>query len=323
MKVREILAGLIVELREAGVESARAEAEILLAAVLDLLDEPRPALYAAGERELTSAEARTLAGLALRRSSGEPSQYLVGRAWFRELTLAVGPGVLIPRPETEQLVEQILEWLGARPSGAEVRPAVSDPARVLDVGTGSGCIALSIALEAKGTQVVGVESSKIALRWAERNLERLRATDPEAAGRVRLLQSDLFSGLTEEPPFDVVVSNPPYVGREEAERLPREVLDHEPPEALFAPGRSTSVLEAIVDNAMQFLVPGGLLALEIGETQADNVAGRIRAAVSEGHPVYAAPRVLEDLSGRPRLVLAERRPDTGPAHGGAWQPQPR
>lgn len=313
MKVREVLSGLIVELREAGVESARVEAEILLAAVLDLLEAPRSALYGAGERDLTSAEARTLAGLALRRGSGEPSQYLVGRAWFRELTLAVGPGVLIPRPETEQLVERVLEWLAGRAPGA----------RVLDVGTGSGCIALSLALEGKGTQVIGVDSSRPALRWAERNLERLRARDPEAAGRVQLRSSDLFSGVAEEPPFDAVVSNPPYVGREEAEKLPREVRDHEPPEALFALGRATAVLDAVVDNAAQFLVPGGLLALEIGETQADNIAGRIQAAQSGGHPVYAAPRVLEDLSGRPRLVLAERRPGTGPAHGGAWQPPPR
>jgi len=312
VKVREVLSGLIVELREAGVESARAEAEILLAAVLDLLEAPRSALYAAGERELTSGEARTLAGLALRRGSGEPSQYLVGRAWFRDLTLAVGHGVLIPRPETEQLVGRVLEWLAGRSS-----------TRVLDLGTGSGCIALSLALEAKGVQVVGIDSSRAALRWAERNLERLRSVDPEAAGRVRFGSSDLFSGVAEEPPFDVVVSNPPYVGREEAERLPREVRDHEPPEALFALGGATAVLDAIVDNAAQFLVPGGLLALEIGETQADTVAGRIRAAVSGGHPVYEAPRVLEDLSGRPRLVLAERRSDTGPAHGGAWQPRPR
>lgn len=312
MKVREVLSGLIVELREAGVESARAEAEILLAAVLDLLEAPRSALYAAGERELTSAQTRTLAGLALRRGSGEPSQYLVGRAWFRELTLAVGPGVLIPRPETEQLVERVLEWL-----------AVRGPARVLDVGTGSGCIALSLAFECAAVQVLGVDTSRAALRWADRNLERLRAVHPEAAGRVRFRSSDLFHGVSDEPPFDAVVSNPPYVGRDEAEKLPREVRDHEPPEALFALGGATSVLDAIVDEAAQFLVPGGLLALEIGETHADNVAGRIRAAVSGGHPVYAAPRVLEDLSGRPRLVLAERRSDTGPAHGGAWQPPPR
>ena len=318
MRVRETLAGLILELEAAGVDSARAEAEILLAAVLDLLEAPRSALYSAGDRELTSPQVRTLAGLALRRGSGEPSQYLVGRAWFRELTLAVGPGVLIPRPETEQLVERVLEWLGGRgptPSGG--------CSRLLDVGTGSGCIALSLALEAEGAQILGVDSSRSALRYAERNLERLRRRKPEAAERVSFRPSDLFSGVAGEQPFDAIVSNPPYVGRDEAERLPREVREHEPEEALFPPRHATSLIEEIIAGAPQFLLPGGLLALEIGETQADNVAGRILAAETSGTPVFAAPRVFEDLSGRPRLVLAERRPEPHPAQGGAWQPPPR
>lgn len=312
MTVRETLAGLMVELRAAGVDSAAAEAEILLAAVLGVLDAPRAALFAAGARELTSAEARTLAGLAARRIGGEPSQYLVRRAWFRGLTLEVGPGVLIPRPETEGLVEEVLRWLAGR-----------GPATVLDVGTGSGCIALAVAQERPETTVLGVDLSPEALAFAAANLERLRADYPEAAGRVAFRTSDLFEALVSGERFRVVVSNPPYVGRDERARLPREVREHEPEAALFAPGHATTTLDAIVDRASHFLEPGGLLALEVGETQADTVSSRIAAAKADGSPAYGAPRVLEDLTGRPRIVLAERLSDIAPAQGGAWPPPPR
>ncbi len=313
MKVRETLQGLILELRDAGVEPARAEAEILMAAAIGLLDAPRAAVYEARELELSGAQARTLAALALRRRAGEPVQYVVGRAWFRDLVLEVGPGVLVPRPETEVLVERVLEWLGPRPGRH----------RVLDLGTGSGCIALALAQECGRTQVLGTDLSEVALRYASANRARLATTRPDAARRVSYARSDLFAGLSPAARFEVIVSNPPYVGREEAQQLSREVREHEPDEALFAPGHATAILEAIVDTAWRFLSPAGLLALEIGETHADNVVGRITAAKENGLPAYAAPRVCRDLTGRPRLVLAERRPDTIPAQGGAWPPPPR
>jgi release factor glutamine methyltransferase len=312
VKARETLEGVIIELERAGVESARAEAEILIAAALGLLEEPRAAVYAAGARELESAQARTLASLVMRRLDGEPVQYVVRRAWFRDLVLEVGPGVLIPRPETERLVEEVLRWLGER-----------DAARILDLGTGSGCIVLALAHEHPGVRALGVDVSPAALGYAARNRERLGALDPTAAERVSFWASDLFAALSPEARFEVIVSNPPYVGREETERLPREVREHEPEAALFAPGHATAILEAIVDRAPGFLAPRGLLALEIGETHADNVTSRIDAARAAGLPAYETPRVLEDLTGRPRLVLAERRPDPRPAQGRACPPPPR
>ena len=275
------------ELGRAGIESTRAEAEILVSAVLGLLDEPRVALLAAGDRELSTAQARTLASLLLRRISGEPVQYVVRRAWFRDLVLEVGPGVLIPRPETEHLAGEVIAWIGGR------------AAHVLDVGTGSGAIALAVAAESPSARVVGADISPEALRIARRNRDRVEAKYPGTASRVALVAGDGFGTL--RGVFDVVVSNPPYVSEADAASLPREVRDHEPAVALFAPDRGLSVIDRLVREAPAHLVPGGLLALEVGDGQAGEVRERIAAAKS-----YREARVVRDLAGRERVVLAER-----------------
>ena len=275
------------ELGRAGIESTRAEAEILVSAVLGLLDEPRVALLAAGDRELSTAQARTLASLLLRRISGEPVQYVVRRAWFRDLVLEVGPGVLIPRPETEHLAGEVITWIGGR------------AAHVLDVGTGSGAIALAIAAESPAARVVGVDITPESLRFARRNRDRVEAKYPGTASRVALVAGDGFGAL--RGGFDVVVSNPPYVSESDAASLPREVRDHEPAVALFAPDRGLSVIDRLVREAPAHLLPGGLLALEVGDGQAGEVRDRIGAAAS-----YREARVVRDLAGRERVVLAER-----------------
>lgn len=263
---------------------------MLVAAVTGFLDAPRSDLHGEGERQLTQAEARTLTKLVLRRTAGEPVQYLIGRAWFRDLILEVGPGVLVPRPETELLAGEVLLWLGSkRPAGVA--------ARVLEIGTGTGCIALAVATETEMAHVVATELSMDALGYARRNRDRI------GTGRVDLLASDLFAALRQGPRFDVVVSNPPYIDRSESEQLPREVRDHEPEAALFSPGSGTALLSAIIASAPHFLVPGGLLALEIGELQADNVRGQIEKTGS-----YGPARTVLDLAGKTRLVLAERSP---------------
>ena len=282
MIARDALAGVGQELSKAGMESPRIESEILLSAVLGILDQPRVELLRAGDRELSTAQARTLASLVLRRLSGEPVQYIVRRAWFRDLVLEVGPGVLIPRPETEVLAGEVIQWVGQR------------AVRVLDIGTGSGCIALAVATECPLAEVTAVDVSPEALHYARSNRDRY----PAAAHRVQILQGDgLSSGR-----FDVIVSNPPYIGESERTSLPRDVREHEPSVALFAPGRGLGVLERIVTSAPERLVSGGLLALEVGEGQAPVVVERIARSGS-----YGEARVVPDLAGRARVVLAERR----------------
>jgi len=281
MKARDALTGVRQELANAGIESHRIEAEILLSAVLGLIDEPRVELLRAGDRELTTAEARTLASLVMRRLAGEPVQYLVRRAWFRDLVLEVGPGVLIPRPETEVLAGEVIAWIADR------------PACVLDIGTGSGCIALAIAAECASARVTAVDVSPEALAYMKRNLARY----PELAARVVVLEGEMAPG-----PFDAVVSNPPYVSESEAASLPREVRDHEPAVALFAPKDGLAVIERIVAQAPERLVDGGLLALEVGDGQSERVVERIQT-----NGAYEEPRVVPDLAGRARVVLAKRR----------------
>ena len=289
MNARDTLTGVAGELGRAGVDAPDVEAEILVSAVLGLLDAPRLELVRAGDRELSTAQARTLATLILRRISGEPVQYVVRRAWFRDLTLEVGPGVLIPRPETEVLAGEVIAWLAHRTGRAQV----------LDVGTGSGAIALAVAAECQAARVVGTDVSPDALKIARRNRDRVEASFPGTAGRVALVCADGFGTLRAR--FEVVVSNPPYVSEANAATLPREVRGHEPAVALFAADRGLSVLERLIREAPHHLSPGGLLALEVGDGQAGTVHERIAALEA-----YRDARVVKDLAGRERVVLAER-----------------
>jgi release factor glutamine methyltransferase len=310
MKLGETLAGVARELAGGGVESPRVEAEILLASVLGALDAPRASLFAEAERELSSAQARTLAALVLTRLSGVPVQYVVGRAWFRDLTLEVGRGVLVPRPETEILAGEVIAWLGRRSAarGSDARRG-PDSARgpdsplVLDLGTGSGAIALAVAAEFSPARVVASDLSPAALAYARRNRERVERSFPGTAARVLPVAGDGLAPFRPGPSFDAVVSNPPYVSAADFPALQREVREHEPEMALVAERGGLAALEAIVERAPEILRPGGLLALEVGEGQSDNVAARIAA-----RGAYVPARVVLDLAGRPRVVMAERQP---------------
>jgi release factor glutamine methyltransferase len=247
---------------------------------------------------LTNAEAlvddamraRALAA-AVKRARGAPLAYAVGRAAFRHLTLDVDERVLIPRPETEQLVELVLERMyDARSGGVAV-----------DVGTGSGAIALALATEARFDRIVGTDVSLDALAVARANARLLAAS-----GALRA-PVDLLHGSVLWPVRDVglrarvIVSNPPYIAFDEAAALPESVRDWEPPIALFSGGEGLEITAQLVREAAQVLEPGGLLALEVDARRASLVAELVA-----GHASYREVSVQLDLAGCERFVLATR-----------------
>ena len=263
------------ELEESGVPSPRVDAEHLVARALGVT---RTELYARAPA-LDDAQAGRLRSLVDRRRSREPLAYILGEWGFRRLQLAVDRRVLIPRPETEVVVERCLVHLRG----------LADP-RVLDVGTGSGAIALAIADEHAGALVTATDRSNDALEVARENLRRT-ALD----GRVELVEGDLFDGV--EGPFDLVVSNPPYVAPEDLESLEPEIRLYEPREALVGEG----VTSAVAAGARRVLRPGGWLVLECGDGQADALAAELSSIGYED--VAATP----DLAGRERVVEGRMR----------------
>jgi release factor glutamine methyltransferase len=269
-------------LTEKGVEHGRLDAEHLLAHALGTT---RLQLYLQFDRPLEAGELSAFRPLLRRRARREPLQYVVGRAAFRDLELAVDPRVLIPRPETEVLVETVLEWS----SGREALDG-------LDLGTGSGCIALALLSEGPFRSMVATDASADALALAGVNARAAGVAD-----RIELREGPLWETTAKGETFDVVVSNPPYVADAESAGLEPEVRDWEPASALFAGPRGLEVLEAVVDGAAARLRPGGLLALEVGAGQTEAVAERIR-----GSGLFGAPAVRRDLAKRPRIVTAVR-----------------
>jgi release factor glutamine methyltransferase len=231
----------------------------------------RTELYANGD-EAPPERQRIFRELVARRARREPLAYVLGEWGFRRLTLRVDPRVLIPRPETEVLVERCLELVAGRAAP-----------RVLDVGVGSGAIALAIADEHPGARVVATDRSSEALAVAAENSERTGL-------RIDLVEGELLAGL--EGPFDLVVSNPPYVAPEDVATLPVEVARYEPLSALIDSGAT----EAIAEQALSRLGPGGALALEVADGKARAVADLL------GRLGYEQVRISEDLAGRERVV---------------------
>jgi len=265
---RELLAAGTEELSRAGVPSPRVDSEWLLAHTLGV---SRTELYADGD-EVPAERERVFRALVIRRATREPLAYVLGEWGFRRLTLRVDPRVLIPRPETEVLVERCLELIADR----------AEPV-VVDIGTGSGAIALAIADEHPGARVSGTDTSADALVVAAENARRTGLP-------VELVEGRLFAGL--EGPFDLVVSNPPYVVPEDIATLPPEVGDHEPRTALIESGAT----EAAAREALGRLAPGGSLAFEVADGRAREVADLLRALG------YEDVTIGEDLAGRERVV---------------------
>jgi release factor glutamine methyltransferase len=273
------------------VASPGAEAEELLGRLLGV---SRSQLLMARERPLPEPEARRLDRWLARRLAGEPIQYITGRAAFRGLDLAVAPGVLIPRPETEGLVEAVLRELSAE---SKRWPAP----RVLELGTGSGAIALAIAQEHPAAAVTATDVSPDALEVASTNAAALGLS-----AAVRFLRGDWFEPIEQDERFEAVVSNPPYIATSEWDDLPHDVRAHEPAQALFSGATGLEALREIVDQAPHHLVASGLLAIEVAESRALEVEAWL-----EGSRDWERVSLLEDLAGRPRVLLARRQ--SGPA----------
>ena len=270
MKLRRAVAETRQRLEAAGCESPDVDAEILVAHVLGLT---RSELAVDSSRKLSKTEERTLEDLVARRESREPLAYVIGEWGFRRLLLDVDARVLVPRPETEIVVERCLARIGT----------VAEP-RVLDVGTGSGAIALAIADEHPGARVTGVDASSGALEVAGGNVVRTGVA-------IQLRTWDLFTGLPDGP-WDLVVSNPPYVLPEELETLAPEVRDWEPREALAGVGAT----EAVARGARDVLADRGALVLEVAAEDASRVATLLDTLG------YVDVIATKDLTGRDRVV---------------------
>lgn len=263
-------------------ETARRDAELL---VQHLLGIGRAELLAYPDRSLSEAELAAYEAAIVRRLRHEPVQYITGQQEFYGLPFAVSPAVLIPRPETELLVEAVLE-----------RTPPDQAIRLLDVGAGSGAIAVTLAVHRPQAQVTAVDLSADALAIAQKN-----AQSNGVAERIRFLQSDLLSAVAGEH-FDVIVSNPPYVPLEDRNTLHPQVREHEPELALFAGAEGLDVYTRLIPQAWNALRPGGLLAMEIGAGQQEAIAALLQS--------WQQVAFLNDLQGIARVALA-RRPAQG------------
>jgi release factor glutamine methyltransferase len=273
MTIGDALARATARLAEAGVESARLESELLLARACD--DCARALLYAELNREMTDEQLEAFEANIVRREKREPLAYILGEWGFRRLTLKTDRRALIPRPETEIVVERALEHVHE----------IEEP-EVLDVGTGTGAIALAIADELPNARVTAMDVSQDALSLARENLELTGVN-----GRVRLVEHDLTSGLGDGD-FDLVVSNPPYVEPDELPTLQPEVRDWEPHIALVAPGST----ERLAHAATEALRPGGWLVLEV----AAGAGERVERLLSDLG--FEDVRITPDLAGRDRVA---------------------
>ncbi|MBP1724935.1 MAG: protein-(glutamine-N5) methyltransferase, release factor-specific [Deltaproteobacteria bacterium] len=266
------------------ISEPRASAELLLGHVLGL---DRLALYLNAERPLEAEELEGFSRCLERRLRREPVQFITGTQEFWSLALTVTPDVLIPRPETELLVEALLDF--ARETGARQM-------RLMDVGTGSGAIAVAAARELPKAVVVAGDLSLAALKLARDNARRHQVSE-----RILFLCMDLFCGLGRTL-FDAVVTNPPYVKSSDFSLLPREIRDYEPRYALDGGEDGLQTIRAIIDQAPDFLRSGGILALEMGAGQAEVVG----ALVSRTNR-YRGQHMLKDYSAIDRVLIAQRR----------------
>lgn len=311
MDVRATLKLGIARLRDANVPSFTLAAELLL---LHVLGRDRTWLYAHPEEAVTDEDAQHYFDLLARRAAGEPTQHLTGKQEFWGLEFEVTPDVLIPRPETEHVVEVALDRLAVREIAAGRKQKLTGHGlKIGDIGTGSGCIAIALAKELPGVRLVATDISGAALAVAKQNAAHHGVSD-----RIRLVECDLLEGSGEWPSgsaqdkraasgerdpsakFDLIVSNPPYIGRREKETLMREVRDHEPEIALYGGEEGYEMYADLVTQAAQHLKTGGLLVLELGHNSLAAVQPLLEA------PIWINVGVTNDLAGTPRVIAAEK-----------------
>jgi release factor glutamine methyltransferase len=332
--VRALLKLGVARLRDAQVPSYTLAAELLL---LHVLGRDRTWMYAHPEEEISLANVERYSALIGRRAAGEPTQHLTGKQEFWGLEFEVTPDVLIPRPETEHVIEVALDRLAVREIRAGRRqPLGGEGLQIADVGTGSGCIAIALAKALPRAIFFALDVSAAALEVARRNAERHGVSD-----RMLFFQSDLFGDLVlpapfapsapsyasatailpsetlpkGDPPssgapppssqhspfhFDVIVSNPPYVGRREAATLMREVREHEPEVALYGGEEGYELYADLIAQSAKCLLPRGILVLELGHNSLPAVRPLLDA------PAWSGVSVTNDLAGIPRVLAAER-----------------
>jgi release factor glutamine methyltransferase len=280
MTVREALneATALLSQNEQLRETASRDAELLL---LKMVGISRVGLLTHPERIMTDAEVVQFRQAIARRKENEPIQYITGTQEFFGLAMEVTPAVLIPRPETELLVETVLEMLPA-----------DRPLRIADIGTGSGAIAIAVTKHLPLATMTALDLSTEALTIASRNAETHNVAD-----RIRFLHSDLLAAVAGES-FDAILSNPPYIPTSDLESLHPEVRNHEPHSALFAGPDGMDLYARLIPGAHEALVPGGLLALEIGYGQLEAIENLLSGWKDVTH--------RKDLQGIPRTVLASR-----------------
>lgn len=298
-------------LERKGLGDSRRESDLLVAHALGL---DRLGLYMRLDQPILGEEVDRARDLLVRRGRREPTAYIVGRREFFCRDFLVGPGVLVPRPETELIVDLARAFAAARSASSSAEPAIdsaetasvaaqpasvasqpggaadeAQPLRILDIGTGSGCLAITLSLEIQNAEVTAVDLSEEALVWASKNAVALEA-------EVQFVQGDGFELASElaqsSGRFDLIVSNPPYVEPNERECLDPEVREHEPPLALYAPANDPDFwVRGLVEQAADALLPGGALLVELGHRQAE----RLRDLSGAGSQIH------DDLAGIPRV----------------------
>jgi release factor glutamine methyltransferase len=280
--IRDALTVAAVRLAEAGVDTPRLDAELLLAHVLRT---GRTHLIAHPVRELTEPQREHFLALLGRREAREPLPYLLGRWEFLGMDFEVSPAVLIPRPETETLVETVAQRL-------------PDYGRILDVGTGTGCVAIGLAKLLPGACVIALEASPGAAEVARRNVERLGYS-----AQVEVMEGTFPEATVSLGTFDAVVSNPPYIPSKEVDRLAPELRCYEPRLALDGGADGLTIIRPLTSVTSSLLSPGGLLAMEVAHGQAEQVADLLRVNGS-----WTEIEAIPDLAGIERVVLARRTP---------------
>jgi len=320
MDIRNALKLGIAQLRAGHVPSDTLAAELLL---LHATGRTRTSLYSHPEDDLTESESQNYFSLIERRAAGVPTQHLTGKQEFWGLEFEVTPDVLIPRPETEHLIEVALDRLALRDLRVKQSPNMSGEGLVVaDIGTGSGCIAIALAKELPAASIYALDVSPAALAVAQRNAARLHFAD-----RIHFLPSNLLGGLpAAESPlaaslrgnqrkpeahgspvadhqsllFDLIVSNPPYIGRREAATLACEVHDHEPAIALFGGEEGYEFYADLITQSAARLKPGGILVVELGHDSLPAVEPLLDV------PAWTNVGVTNDLAAIPRVLSAER-----------------